>query len=103
MSLMQTMRTLRIRKNVIKLTLYRHFTNILVVSVIASVAFMIWAIKYHHLNVCIKDWKELWIDDAFWHFLFAIVLLAIMILWRPTVNNQRYAFTPLMEVGDDDD
>ena len=26
-----------------------------------------------------------------------------MILWRPTKNNQRYAFTPLLDVSDDDD
>ena len=36
MSLLQTMRTLRIRKNLVKLSLYRHFTNILVVSVIGE-------------------------------------------------------------------
>ena len=36
MSLMQTMRTLRIRKNIVKLSLYRHFTNILVFSVIGK-------------------------------------------------------------------
>ncbi|XP_028392984.1 transmembrane protein 87A-like [Dendronephthya gigantea] len=103
MSLLQTMRTLRIRKNLVKLSLYRHFTNILVVSVIASVAFMAWMIKAHNFNSCIKDWKEIWIDDAFWHFLFALILLAIMVLWRPTANNQRYAFTPLIDVGEDDD
>ena len=103
MSLLQTMRTLRIRKNLVKLSLYRHFTNILIVSVIASVAFMIWVIKVHHFNNCITDWKEIWIDDAFWHFLFALILLAIMVLWRPTANNQRYAFTPLIDVGEDDD
>lgn len=26
-----------------------------------------------------------------------------MILWRPTKNNQRYAFTPLLDVSDDED
>ena len=37
-----------------------------------------------------QDWSELWLDEAFWHFLFSIVLLVIMVLWRPTANNQRY-------------
>ena len=55
------------------------------------------------LYILTQDWKEIWIDDAFWHFLFALVLLAIMVLWRPTANNQRYAFAPLIDVGDDDD
>ena len=36
-----------------------------------------------------QDWKEIWVDDAFWHLLFSIILLVIMVLWRPTINNQR--------------
>lgn len=38
---------------------------------------------------CAKDWIELWVDDAFWRFLFSIILLVIMFLWRPSANNQR--------------
>lgn len=45
---------------------------------------------------------ELWVDDAFWRFLFSIVLLVIMFLWRPSANNQRYAFTPLIDDSDDE-
>jgi hypothetical protein len=26
-----------------------------------------------------------------------------MILWRPTNNNQRYAFTPFLDASDDED
>ena len=37
-----------------------------------------------------QDWSEVWLDDAFWPFLFSLILLVIMILWRPTNNNQRY-------------
>lgn len=32
----------------------------------------------------------MWIDDAFWRFLFSIILLVIMFLWRPSANNQRW-------------
>lgn len=42
-------------------------------------------------------------DEAYWHILFASVLTVIMVLWRPTNNNQRYAFTPLLDNADDDD
>lgn len=49
----------------------------------------------------------MWIDEAFWHVLFSIILVSIMILWRPTNNSQRYAFTPLVNdedlMSDDDD
>lgn len=105
MSLVQTTRTLRIRRNVVKLSLYRHFTNTLIFAVLASVAYMIWSIKTHRFakNNCITDWSELWLDEAFWHFLFSLVLLVIMVLWRPTANNQRYAFTPIVDFGEDEE
>ena len=46
------------------------------------------------INVCFvcelaQDWKQLWVDEAFWHMLFVVLLLIIMLLWRPTANNQR--------------
>jgi hypothetical protein len=44
-----------------------------------------------------------WIDLAFWHILFSVLLLVIMILWRPTNNNQRYAFTPLLDNDEDEE
>ena len=53
--------------------------------------------------IFLKDWKELWLDEAFWKFLFSIILVVIMLLWRPTNSNQRYAFTPLLDNGEDED
>ncbi|XP_058826390.1 transmembrane protein 87A [Topomyia yanbarensis] len=102
-SLVQTTRTLRLRRNMVKLTLYRHFTNTLIFAVLASVVFMLYSIKTHRFAECLTDWKELWVDDAFWHVLFSTLLLVIMILWRPTNNNQRYAFTPLLDNPEDED
>lgn len=101
-ALVQTTRTLRIRKNVVKLSLYRHFTNTLIFAVVASIIYMAWSIKSHSFADC-TDWTEVWLDDAFWPFLFSLVLLVIMILWRPTNNNQRYAFTPLVDFSEDED
>ncbi|ETN63123.1 transmembrane protein 87A [Anopheles darlingi] len=102
-SLVQTTRTLRLRRNMVKLSLYRHFTNTLIFAVLASVVFMLYSIKVHRFADCLTDWRELWVDDAFWHVLFSTLLLVIMILWRPTNNNQRYAFTPLLDNPEDED
>uniref|UniRef100_A0ABM5ERJ2 Transmembrane protein 87A-like isoform X1 n=1 Tax=Pogona vitticeps TaxID=103695 RepID=A0ABM5ERJ2_9SAUR len=98
-SLVQTMKLLKLRRNLVKLSLYRHFTNTLIFAVIASVVFIIWTTKTFRLATCQSDWRELWIDDAFWRFLFSIILLVIMFLWRPSANNQRYAFMPLVDEG----
>ncbi|XP_067883716.1 transmembrane protein 87A isoform X2 [Heterodontus francisci] len=101
-SLAQTIKTLKLRKNAVKLSLYRHFTNTLILAIIASVGFMVWTTKKFRLTTCQSDWMELWVDDAFWRLLFSVILLVIMFLWRPSANNQRYAFTPLIDDPDDE-
>lgn len=102
-ALVNTTRTLRLRRNEVKLNLYRHFTNTLIFSVAASVIFMLYSIKTHRIVVCLMVWKDLWLEEAYWHILFSALLLVIMILWRPTNNNQRYAFVPLLDTGDDEE
>eukprot|EP00088_Acartia_fossae_P043661 TRINITY_DN4605_c0_g1_i1.p1 TRINITY_DN4605_c0_g1~~TRINITY_DN4605_c0_g1_i1.p1 ORF type:complete len:554 (+),score=64.43 TRINITY_DN4605_c0_g1_i1:46-1707(+) len=100
-SLIQTTRSLRLRRNLVKLSVYKHFTNTMAFAVVSSIIFMMWSIYNHRLNTeCMTDWKDLWVDEAFWHLLFSVILLVIMILWRPSQNNQRYAFTQLLD-GDD--
>ncbi|CAF3332897.1 unnamed protein product [Rotaria socialis] len=100
--LVTTTRTLRLRKNIVKLNVYRHFTNTLIFAILASLVFMIWSLKSHFFTTCITNWREFWVDDAFWHILFSLVLLVIMFLFRPSNNNQRYAFVPLLDQSDND-
>lgn len=102
-ALVNTTRTLRLRRNETKLALYRHFTNTLIFSVVASVIFMLYCIKVHQFAQCLTVWKDIWLQDAYWHILFSALLLVIMILWRPTNNNQRYAFAPLLDTADDEE
>ncbi|KAK9891573.1 hypothetical protein WA026_015531 [Henosepilachna vigintioctopunctata] len=102
-ALVNTTRTLKLRRNEVKLSLYRHFTNTLIFSLVASVFFMLYSIKTHRLVSCLSVWKDLWLDEAYWHILFSSLLLVIMILWRPTNNNQRYAFVPLLDTEDDEE
>ncbi|XP_071511903.1 transmembrane protein 87A-like [Diadema antillarum] len=102
-SLVDTSRTLRLRRNVVKLWLYRHFTNALIFCVVAALIFLIWSVKMHRMNNCVHKWNELWLDDAYWHILFCVILFVIMILLRPTANNQRYAYSVLSDAVDDDD
>lgn len=65
-----------------------------------SVIFMVYSIKMHKKSEC--SWKNLWIDQAFWHILFSILLTVICYLWRPNQNNQKYAFVPLLETEDEE-
>ncbi|XP_063254676.1 transmembrane protein 87A isoform X1 [Prinia subflava] len=102
-SLTQTMKLLKLRRNIVKLSLYRHFTNTLILAVAASIVFIIWTTMKFRLVDCQSDWQELWVDDAIWRLLFSMILFVIMILWRPSANNQRFAFSPLSEEEDDDE
>uniref|UniRef100_A0A672YB93 Uncharacterized protein n=1 Tax=Sphaeramia orbicularis TaxID=375764 RepID=A0A672YB93_9TELE len=60
-----------------------------------------WLLGHRHAHIwCFSTWPwpwEQWIESAFWGFLFSIILLVIMFLWRPSANNQRYAFSPLVD------
>ncbi|NXK54222.1 TM87A protein, partial [Chauna torquata] len=101
--LTQTMKLLKLRRNVVKLSLYRHFTNTLILAVAASIVFIIWTTMKFRLVDCQSDWQELWVDDAIWRLLFSMILFVIMILWRPSANNQRFAFSPLSEEDDEEE
>lgn len=87
-ALVATMRTLSIRQNHVKLALYRQLTNVLALSLGVAVLFMLWSLYIHVFQRCMTDWKELWVDTAFWHLFFVAILVMIMILWRPSQNNQ---------------
>jgi hypothetical protein len=40
-------------------------------------------------------WQSAWVWNGFWHALYFIILVAIVILWRPTQNNSRYAYSEM--------
>ncbi|XP_072405278.1 transmembrane protein 87A [Chiloscyllium punctatum] len=102
-SLSQTMKQLKLRRSLVKLSLYRHFTNTLIFAVFASVIFIIWVTMTFRFPACQSDWREQWIEDAFWRFLFSVLLLVIMFLWRPSASNQRYSYSPLVDEVDDEE
>jgi hypothetical protein len=63
--LVATARTLRLRKNIVKLNVYRHFTNTMIFAIVASLLFMIWSLKSHFFTTCITNWREFWVKNFF--------------------------------------
>ena len=49
-----------------------------------------------------QDWKEVWLRDCFWHVLFAWILLVVMIIWRPSSNRSRFAYSLVTDADDDE-
>ena len=60
-SLIQTIRALKLRRNIVKLRFYNHFKNTLIFGVFMSVIFMLYSIKIHKTECA---WKNLWIDQV---------------------------------------
>lgn len=46
-----------------------------------------------------SQWESRWIYDGFWDVIYLMVLVPIMILWRPTMNSQQYEYSKV--AGDD--
>ncbi len=63
----------------------------------ATVGFAIWMMydKLGRASPESRNWEVEWVTDGYWHLLFFFILLAIMFLWRPTLNNKRYAYAAL--------
>eukprot|EP00045_Choanoeca_perplexa_P007623 m.69989 g.69989 ORF g.69989 m.69989 type:complete len:575 (+) comp14147_c0_seq1:110-1834(+) len=104
MSLAHTMKILSLRNNESKLLLYTRFQWALIACVAATIIFATWTIT-EHLKVNKDDepdWRNQWWLEGYWHLLFFCILVVIMYLWRPTQNNQRYAYSAL-ENGDDEE
>ena len=63
--LVATIRQLRLKKNLVKLNVYRHLTNTLLFAIISSLLFMIWSLKSHFFTSCVTNWREFWVRFSF--------------------------------------
>jgi len=88
LSLVRTIQQLSLRKQVIKLQLYRKFLGILLSAAGISVVVMIietW-INYSHTIV---PWQLEWMLECFWEFFYFLLVASMAILWRPSPSNQN--------------
>ncbi|KAJ3334317.1 hypothetical protein HDU76_000009 [Blyttiomyces sp. JEL0837] len=100
MSLTETMQTLELRRQSVKLTMYKRLWMILVISVCAIglnfVINMIVFSKRRDPQWIPVLWKWRWLAmDGSLNILYLIVFVSIAYLWRPTDNNQRYGLDEL--------
>ncbi|XP_062156248.1 uncharacterized protein LOC133864067 isoform X2 [Alnus glutinosa] len=95
-SLSKILEKLQIRRSMAKLELYRKFTNSLAVSVLLSVAWIGYELYFNATDPLSELWRRAWIIPAFWTLLAFILLGVICILWAPSHNPTRYAYTEEM-------
>ncbi|KAF7825410.1 transmembrane protein 87B [Senna tora] len=100
-SLSKTLEKLQMRRNMAKLELYRKFTNTLAVSVLLSIAWIGFELYFNATDPLSELWQIAWIIPAFWTLLAYALLVMICVLWAPSRNPTRYAYSE--ETGDDFD
>ncbi|XVF25244.1 hypothetical protein REPUB_Repub13aG0196500 [Reevesia pubescens] len=92
-SLSATLSKLQARRMVIKLDIYRKFTNALAVAVIVSVGWICYELYFKSNDVYNEQWQNAWIIPAFWQVLSFSLLCVICVLWAPSQNSMRYAYS----------
>ncbi|XXG40032.1 hypothetical protein AAC387_Pa01g0845 [Persea americana] len=100
-SLSKTLEKLQMRRSMAKLELYRKFTNSLAVSVLLSVAWIGYELYFNASDPLSELWERAWIIPTFWNVLAYILLVVICLLWAPSQNPTRYAYSE--ETGEDFD
>ncbi|KAL5710071.1 Transmembrane protein 87A [Ranunculus cassubicifolius] len=100
-SLSKTLEKLQMRRSMAKLELYRKFTNSLAVAVLISVAWIGYELYFNASDPLSELWQRAWIIPAFWTVLAYALLAIICILWAPSLNPTRYAYSE--ETGDEFD
>nr|XP_010921164.1 transmembrane protein 87B isoform X2 [Elaeis guineensis]XP_010921165.1 transmembrane protein 87B isoform X2 [Elaeis guineensis] len=98
-SLSKTLEKLQLRRSSAKLELYRKFTNSLAISVLLSVAWIGYELYFNATDPLSELWQRAWIIPAFWTVLSYALLAIICILWAPSQNPTRYAYSE--DIGDD--
>jgi len=95
LSLIRTISQLQIRKQTIKLVMYKRFFFTLIISGIISALIIVIQLLLTVSDDLDKQWRIQFLWTAFWHLLYLAILLAIAVLWRPTDNNTRYAYSEM--------
>lgn len=104
-SITNTIRDLELRKQHVKVIMYKRLYKLLLFSVIAVIAIFILNMLAFSGRMAIdwaaKNWKYRWIMlDGLLNVLYFVVFLIIVVLWRPTSNNARYG---LMQISQDEE
>jgi len=88
LSMIRTIQQLTLRRQTLKLDMYKWFFGVLAVAGLLSLIFAIYVLIFRFTGA----WRNEWVQDIFWEFLFFLVMTAIAVLWRPRANNTRYGY-----------
>jgi len=104
LSLIRTMQQLTLRRQVLKLQMYKTLFGVLVVfgvlSCLSGIYVVYKKIKGPEMSM---SWRYDWMIEAFREILFFGILASIAVLWRPRSNNTRYGYAEFFTDEDNGD
>eukprot|EP00981_Chlorochromonas_danica_P008784 scaffold2312_cov165-Ochromonas_danica.AAC.24 len=103
-SINNLMVSLAARKQGVKYILYRNFRGVLIALLAFTGLWVVYgsALFLNDTNGTNKNWREKWTVDALWEVIYFMIFVAIAVLWAPSNNAQRYAYSIELTQLDDD-
>lgn len=103
-SINNLMVSLASRKQGTKYVLYRNFRNVLFVMLACTILWAVYGsvIFINDGNGASPFWRQKWTVDALWELIYFVIFVAIAVLWAPSKNSQRYAYSIELTTLEDD-
>jgi hypothetical protein len=101
LSLIRTMQQLTLRRQQLKLEMYKAFCVVIGVAATLSILMIVYQAYLNELHNPLV-WQNQWITGAYWELLYFGLILAIAFLWRPPQNNTRSSYAEFLEGADED-
>lgn len=104
-SINNLMASLAARKQGVKYLLYRNFRTVLVVLLFFTCAWVLYssALFLTDSGGANTNWRYRWTIDALWELIYFVIFVAIAVLWAPSNNAQRYAYSIELSQLDNDE
>lgn len=94
------------RKQGVKYLLYRNFRTVLLVLLFFTCGWVLYssALFLNDSGGANRNWRMKWTIDALWELIYFTIFVAIAVLWAPSNNAQRYAYSiELSQLEDDEE
>lgn len=92
------------RKQGVKYLLYRRFRGVLIALLVLTCTWAVYSTVFflNGSSTANEYWRYKWTVDALWEFIYYLIFVSIAVLWAPSNNSQRYAYSVELSQLEDD-
>jgi len=105
-SINNLMTSLAARKQGVKYVLYRNFRTVLLFMLFFTCGWVAYSsvLFLNDSGGANENWRMRWTIDALWELIYFVIFVSIAVLWAPSNNAQRYAYSiELTQLEDDEE